>query len=64
MVFTMPTKPSFQFISLADLNAVIGGCGKKQPPPQPQPQQCCPQPPAGGPEIATSVQISGYGGAQ
>lgn len=59
----MPNKPSFQTIQLADLAAIIGGCGKKQ---QPPPQQPAPQPlpPAGGPEISTNVQISGYGGAQ
>lgn len=60
--------PNFDAISLADLTAVIGGCGKKT-------QQCCPCPcpppqaaaqgPApsggGGTEITTNVQMTGYG---
>lgn len=60
----MPTKPSFESIQLFDLTAVVGGCHKKQQcppccPPCPQPQAA--PAPSGGPEISTSVQISGYG---
>ncbi len=65
----MPTTPNFDAISLADLTAVIGGCGKKKqqcpscPPPQAAPQG---PPPSGGggTEITTNVQMTGFGAAQ
>lgn len=60
-------KPTFQSIQLADLSAITGGCHKKSaPPPCPPPQAPppCPPPQGGAPEISTSVQITGYGGAQ
>jgi len=61
----MLTKPNFAFtsVSLNDLNAVIGGCHKQQccPCPQPQPAPAAPAPaPQAGPDIQTSVQITGY----
>jgi hypothetical protein len=62
----MPTKPSFDSISLADLLAVTGGCGKKKecppcpPPQQPPPQAAAAPRPQAGPQIDTTVQIAGY----
>ncbi len=61
----MPTKPSFNSISLADLLAVTGGCKKKEeapPPAAPPPQQArpAPAPAPQAPQITTSVQIAGY----
>jgi hypothetical protein len=58
----MPTT-AFAPISLADLHAVTGGCGKKkEAPPPPPPQQAAPPPPGGGQtEITTNVQMTGFG---
>lgn len=61
----MPITP-FEAIALDHLTAVTGGCGKKkcQCPPPP-PQQAAPAAPAGGTEITTNVQMTGFGtGAQ
>jgi len=59
----MPTtQPAFEALTLTDLSGVHGGCHKKKqccPPPQCPPPAA--PPPSGGPEISTSVQISGYG---
>lgn len=63
----MPTTPKFDAISLADLNAVTGGCGKKKQcccPPPPQPAPAPPPSGGGGTEITTNVQMTGYGSAQ
>lgn len=59
----MPTT-AFAPISLVDLSAVTGGCGKKKecpacPPPQPAPA-APPQGP-GQTEITTNVQMTGFG---
>jgi hypothetical protein len=63
---TMPTTPTFDAISLTDLSAVTGGCGKKKcascPPPQ-QPAPMGPPPSGGGTEITTNVQLTGFGSA-
>jgi hypothetical protein len=60
----MPTTPNFESISLLDLSAVQGGCGKKKqcpqcPPPQPAPPAA--PAPSAGTEITTNVQMTGFG---
>jgi hypothetical protein len=59
----MPTT-TFASIDIADLSTVQGGCGKKkcQCPPPPPPQAA--PAPAGGTEITTNVQMTGFGTAQ
>lgn len=61
----MPTTPTFDAISLTDLSAVTGGCGKKKCAACPPPQQPAPMgpPPSGGTEITTNVQLTGFGSA-
>lgn len=60
----MPTTPTFDAISLSDLSAVTGGCGKKKcgscPPPPPA-APMGPPPSGGGTEITTNVQMTGFG---
>ncbi len=60
----MPTTPTLASISLADLSAVTGGCGKKcqcPPPPPPQPAPAPAPAGGGGTEITTNVQMTGFG---
>lgn len=61
----MPTTPIFDSISLADLDAVTGGCGKKRgccpPPPSAPAPGPAPAPMGGAPEITTNVQMTGFG---
>ncbi len=61
---TMPTTPTFDAISLTELSAVTGGCGKKCGSCSPPPQQAAPMgppPSGGGTEITTDVQLTGFG---
>jgi hypothetical protein len=58
----MPTKPTFDSISLDALTSVTGGCGGKKkcccPPPAPQPAQAQPQLPPSD-DVSVSVNYQG-----